>query len=371
MTGREQRARRVWRVWRGRRAAAIGAAVAAVAVAAVATVAAAMIGPVGSTLASPRAMPAASPAAAGVSRTAQAADAPTDGSSTTPAGWAPVPYESAQLSVPGSWLVESPQQLSCGFAPVDGMIFAGVKPGIPQDYGCGLTASLAWIVPAGTLPKGITHRKPTGVIHGIPVYRLPSGKGTVAYLVPELGVRIGARGSLATRVLATLTRSPLSVVLRRGRVAPVPASWTWRQFGGVWFATPPSWSLQRENQWETCGSGLEPGSLLLVDATKPPIYPPCPYQIPTATADQAQPGLVVLTGKYAAQSVGETYASCQSRHGVRICLSSVTGQGGLLGGVLIFSVSRPKHAATFFLLGLSGSGTSARAIFDSITTARH
>jgi hypothetical protein len=362
MSGREQGTRQVRR---SRRATVIGAAMAAAA-----AIAAAVIGPVGSALASPGTTSAASPPAAGISRTGQAA-VPLAGGSGAPAGWAPVPYESAQLSVPGSWLVESPQQLSCGFPPADGMIFAGVKPGIPKDYGCGLTASLAWIVPAGKLPKGITHRKPTGTIHGIPVYRLPSGKGTVAYLVPELGVRIGARGPQATRVLATLARSPLSVVLGRGSVAPAPASWTWRQFGGVWFATPRSWSLQREDQWATCGTGLVPGSLLLVDATKPPLALPCPFQIPTATADQAQPGLVVVTGKYAAQSVGETYASCQSRHGVRICLSSVTGQGGLLSGVLIFSVSRPKHAATFFLLGLSGSGASVRVIFGSVGTVRH
>lgn len=367
MTGREQGTRQARR---GGRTAVLAAAIGAVIAATVAALAAAMIGPVSSALASPRALPAAASAAAGISRAGQAAGPLTDESG-TPAGWAPVPYEHAQLSVPGSWLVESPQQLSCGFPQIDGMIFVGVKPGIPKDFGCGLTASLAWILPAGQIPKGLTHRKPTAVIHGIPVYRLPSGKGTVAYLVPELGVRVGARGRLASHVLATLTRSPLSVVLRSGPVAPVPADWTWRQFGGVWFATPRSWSLQREDQWETCGTGLEPGSLLLVDAVKPPVYPPCPYSIPTATADQAEPGLTVVTGKYAAQSVGETYAGCQLRRGVRICLSSVTGQGGFLSGVLIFSVSRPKHAATFFLLGLSGSGASVRTIFGSVSTARH
>jgi hypothetical protein len=356
MTGREQGMRRRRRGWRA-------AAIAAIA----ATVAAAVIGLVSTALASPRAGAAAS-SAAGISGTGQVVDPLTDVSA-TPDGWSPVPYESAQLSVPGSWLVESPQQLSCGFPQVDGMIFVGIKPAIPKDFGCGVTASLAWILPAGQIPKGIKHRKPTAVIHGIPVYRLASAKGTTAYLVPELGVRVGARGKLAARVLGALTRSPLSVVLRRGPAAPVPAGWTWRQFGGVRFATPRSWALQSENQWSTCGTGLEPSSLLLIDATKPPLYLPCPYLIPTATADQAQPGLTVVTGRYAAQSVGESYGSCQSRRGVRICLSSVTGQGGLLSGVLIFSVSRPKHATTFFLLGLSGSGGSARAAFDSIRAA--
>jgi hypothetical protein len=343
MTGREQGTRRMGRGWR---AAAIGVAVAAAT--------AAMIGPVSGALAAPRATTAGSPAAA----------------SAIPAGWAPVPYRDAQLSVPGSWLVEAPQQLQCGFGDWGGMIFTGVKPGFPKGWNCGVTANLAWILPPGKIPKGLTHRKPTAVFGGIPVYRLTSAKGTTAYLVPELGVRIGARGMQAARVLATLTRSPLDVVLRRGSAARVPAGWTWRQFGGLAFATPRSWSLQREDQWATCGTGLWPKALLLIDATKPPMYLPCPLQLQNASNDEAEPGLVAVTGKYAAKSVGESYGRCQVRSGVRICLSSVTGQGGIMAGVLIFSVTRPHHAATYFLLGLSGSGATARAVFDSIGVHR-
>ena len=352
MTGGEQGTRRSQRGWR---------------IAAIATLAAAVIGLVSTALASPRATAAAS-STAGISRIGQPVGPLTD-ASVTPKGWSPVAYESAQLSVPGSWLVESPQQLFCGMPQISGMIFVGVTPGFPKSFGCDVPANLAWILPAGKLPKGISQRKPTARIDGIPVYRVPSAKGTTVYLVPELGVRVGARGKPAARVLATLTRSPLSVVLRRGPAARVPAGWTWREFGGVRFATPRSWSLQREDQWSTCGTGLEPSTLLLIDATKPPLALPCPYLIPSATADQAQPGLTVVTGKYAATSVGESYASCRPRGDVRICRSTVTGQGGPVGGVLILSVSRPKHATTFFLLGLSGSGASARAVFDSVRAA--
>src|ERR1700677_1646219 len=213
MTGRERREQGMrWRR-RGWRAAAIVAAVAAVAA----------IGTVGGALASVRATPAASPtaaAAAGISRGGHVVRPQADASG-TPAGWSPVPWQSALLSVPQTWLVESPQQLSCGFPQITGMIFVGVKPGFPKDFDCDVTASAAWILPAGKLPKGIGQRKPTAVIHGIPVYRLSSAKGTAAYLVPELGVRIGARGKLAARVLATLTRSPLDVVLKGGPSAPV------------------------------------------------------------------------------------------------------------------------------------------------------
>jgi hypothetical protein len=357
MARRGQGTRRMGRGWR---AAAIGVAVA--------VVTAAMIGPVGSALAAPPAATAASPAAtadAAPSATADATSAAT--SDVTPAGWAPVPYRNAQLSVPGSsWLVEAPQQLMCGLGDSDGMIFAGVTPGFPKGWNCGVSANLAWILPAGKIPPGLARCKPSAVIHGIPVYRLTSAQGTTAYLVPELGVRVGARGKLAARVLATLTKSPLDVVLSRGSAARVPAGWTWRQFGGVTFATPRAWSLRREDQWATCGTGLWTNALLLVDAIKPPTYLPCPLQLPYAGADEAEPGLVVVAGKYAAASVGESYGRCQSRRGVRICLSSITGRGGLSAGVLIFSVTRPRHAATYFLLGLAGSGASARAVFDSI-----
>jgi hypothetical protein len=355
MTGREQGTRRMRRGWY---AAAIAA-----------TATAAVIGLVSSALASAGATPVAAVTSAQIGGAKQAAG-PLADVSATPAGWAPVPYQHAQLSVPGSWLVEAPQQLSCGYGQSDAMIFVGLKPGIPKGYGCGLTHSLAWILPAGKIPKGLTHRKPTAVINGIPVYRLTSAKGTTAYLVPELGVRIGARGKLAARVLATLTRSPLDIVLRRGHASGVPAGWTWRQFGGLRFATPRAWTVQREDQWAACGTGLWPKTLLLIDATKPPLALPCPLVIPNASADQAEPGLVVLTGKYAAKSVGETYGSCQTRRGVRICLSTDTGQGGIESGVLIFSVARPHHATTYFLLGLSGSGASARAVFDSIAVPK-
>jgi hypothetical protein len=346
MTAKRPGAGRTWHRRHAALIAASAATAAAAAVAATAAAAAVMIAPVSSALAQ----------------------------SGAPAGWAAVPYARAQLSVPGSWLVETPQQVGCPLPGLrsPGMIFAGGPPEIPTSAGCGLTASLAWIRPAGHIPRGIRHRRPSAVIHGIAVFRLPSGPHTVLYLAPALDVRVGARGPLARRVLATLSYSPLAVVLRRGPASPVPGSWLRHHFGGLRFAAPPSWSVQRESQWATCGTGLVPSSLLLIDATRPPAALPCPYPLPTAAAEQAEPGLTVVTGKYAARSVAEHFARCQLRHGVRICLSSVTGQGGLSSSVLIFSASRPhRPGATFFVLGLSGSGARARAILSSIGATGH
>ena len=248
------------------------------------------------------------------------------------------------------------------------MIFSGARPGIPKTTGCGLTASYAWILPAGHIAQRIRHRKPTAVINGIRVYRRPSGPNSVFYLVPELGVRVGAHGPLRMRVLATLNRSPLSVVLGKGKASSVPVGWARHQFGGVRFAAPRTWHRHSQTQWATCGTGVVPGSLVLIDAVKPPLALPCPFPLPDAAALAAQPGLTAVTGEFAARSVGEHFTRCQLRHRARICLAAVTGRGGFLSGVLIFSVARPHHhPAAFFLLGLSGSGARARTIFDSMT----
>jgi hypothetical protein len=346
------------RITLGRRAAAVAAAGAAAAMT--------VLGPVTSASAASRPTGAAPAARTEAAQAGQAAG-PLARASAARAGWVPVPYRNAQLSVPGSWLVESQQQLWCAF-PRSGMIFAGLEPRLPKSIGCGLTTSVAWIVPAGHIPAGIGHRRPTAVINGIRVYQLPSGRGSVVYLVPELGVRVGARGPGARRVLATLTRSPLSVALGRGSTSHIPGSWTWRRFGGVLFATPRSWSLQRADQWATCGTGLVPDTLLLIRATRPPLILPCPFTIPTASADEAQPGLTAVSGKYAAESVGQSFfRRCREQRGAAICLSTATGEGGFFSGVLIFSVTRPHHdGATYFLLGLSGSGTTARTVLGSI-----
>src|SRR3984885_7374230 len=109
------------------------------------------------------------------------------------------------------------------------MIFSGLTPGIPKGWNCGVTANLAWILPAGKIPPGLAHCKPSAVIHGIPVYRLASAKGTTGYLVPELGVRVGAPARLepaARRPVGDLRNRPVderAAAGRRDQAADVPA----------------------------------------------------------------------------------------------------------------------------------------------------
>ena len=343
-----------WKARRGRGWVALSAVVVAAAVAAVAAWSAS------GSLAASRSLASRSLASRSLAKAGQV------DSAGRPAHWAPVLFRRARLSVPGQWQVETSSQVWCE-PRATGMIFAGVGPKLPRDAGCGLTASYAWIVPAGHLPAGIGERKPTKLINGIPVYRRPAGHHSVLYLVPKLRVLVGAHGPLARRVLATLHWSPLAVVLGTGRPAPVPSHWVWHRFGEVRFAVPGTWHHSREKQWATCGTGLWPGQLLLIDAIKPPLPLPCPARLPLASVIAAQPGLTVVTGKYAARSVGESFTRCQLRDGARICLAAVTGQGGFFSGVLIFAVSRPHHhPAAYFVLGLPGSGDRARAVFDSV-----
>ncbi|HET7012350.1 MAG TPA: hypothetical protein VFI65_00460 [Streptosporangiaceae bacterium] len=289
-----------------------------------------------------------------------------------PTGWAPVPFQRAQLSVPGGWFVQSAGQFWC--APKSGgAIFAGLRPRFPKYTHCHRHANYAWINPVGRVAADFSQRKPTAVINGIAVYRVLGASRSIVYVAPKLGVEVGAHGPKAKQILATLSRSPLAVVLAKGSVrqvpaGAVPAGWVRHQFGGVRFATPRAWALSRDDRWEVCGTGVFQRSLFLVNAKKPPLPAPCPLQIPTAKSLKAVPGLTVVTGKFAAKSVDESYHGCLTRHGTRICLSTDTGAGGLVGSALIFSVAKPHHhARTFFLLGLSGSGAQARAVFDSIS----
>lgn len=274
-----------------------------------------------------------------------------------------MPFQNARLLVPGQWIVESH---TFGFFCPDkheGMIFAGLKPGLPK-HRCH-RPNFAWInAGSATAPA---HRKPTLVINGFPAYRLHSAKNSVVYLVPKLGVIIGAHGPMAGQILATLRQSALATVLAKGPASPVPAHWVWRKFGGIKFAAPRNWHVSRATQWETCGTGVDSRSLDLINAEKKPVFPPCPFPYPTAANFAAVPGLTAVVGKFAATSVSESYPHCLLRGGTRICLSTQTGTGGFYSAVLIFSISKPHHhPAGYFLLGLSGTGARARAIFDSI-----
>ena len=135
----------------GRGAAPAGRRAGAVAAAAGASPRPPCVALTGSALASPGAAPAAQ-AAPGIGRSGLGG-ALLIGDPAPRAGRSPVPFRRAQLSVPGSWLVQSPGQFWC--APRSrGMIFAGGRPAVPK--GRAAASPRAW---PGSGPPGTSRRE--------------------------------------------------------------------------------------------------------------------------------------------------------------------------------------------------------------------
>ena len=250
----------------------------------------------------------------------------------TPHGWAPLPYLGAQISVPASWLIESSYASTCG-GHVPGVVFLGEKA-------------------------------PKKTFRGQNCGRLPAN---VVQLLPDrsarFGVQLTARGPLAGQVIGTLTRSPRSVVLARGPAFAVPGGWRWNEFGGIRFATPASWAVQRYDSWGGCGYNVAARTVWLNDATKLRIAS-CPAPAVTAGGTAANPGIEVSIGRYGAAGYTATAAVCQMAGRARLCVLAVQNDNW---GLLDFLARVPGGRwPALIQLGLAGSGATARTIFDSI-----
>ena len=120
---------------------------------------------------------------------------------------------------------------------------------VPQERSLHDVARQLRLDRARHLPPGITHRKPTAIINGFPVYRVPSGKHSLTRAqVAQVG---GGTESATKRILATLNRSPLSAVWLRVGSAQCRAILVVRRFGGLRFAVPGSWRVHRQKAWAT------------------------------------------------------------------------------------------------------------------------
>ncbi len=281
---------------------------------------------------------------------------PLTGTAATPAGWAPVTSGTAQISVPADWRVAT--RPVCD-RKIPGYVVLGSASTtlVVRNPRCRQAPEMAAILrqPSG---RGQSAR-PTGVTNGIPVVRVHAERGFVSYLVPTLHVAVTARGPLARRVLATLTRSPLSVVLARGRSFPVPGGWRWHGFRGISFAAPARWALVRNGHWG-CPFPTVPATVILIPAANTE-RPRCPVMFGVAGPMTAHVG--VIAGAGPSGGPGQPgYDGCRLLHGLRACYSASAYNGGLLN-VAVFVPGRQR--ATLIEIGL-GNGAVARTIFDSI-----
>jgi hypothetical protein len=275
----------------------------------------------------------------------------------TPRGWAPVAYGAAQISVPSGWeLASSPV---CGRA-VRGYVVIGTTATSlavrnPRCEQAPNMAAIQVLRPG----QGQTHRR-SGYVNGIPVLGgQPAARGYAAFLAPTLHVLITVRGPLASKVLGTLTRSPLSVVIGSGPHHAVPRSWAWHSFLGVSFAAPGGWALVRNGHWG-CPYFTASATVVLIPAANFQ-RPRCPVVLPKVGLAAPRSGMVVGVGLDRAAKPG--YDGCRMMHGLRACYQESPFNGGLLE-VQVFLPGRQR--TTLVQIGLAGSGLIARTIFESI-----
>jgi hypothetical protein len=214
------------------------------------------------------------------------------------------------------------------------------------------------------LPKGEGHtRRMTGQINGIPLLGMrPVARGFATFLAPTLHVLITARGPLANQVFATLTRSPLSVVLASGPQAMVPPGWRWHDFGGIRLAAPRAWRVLRSNLWFTCWDVVYPAlSVELVTASRR-VLMSC--SVPRDIAGFLRPshGVAVGFGRYAGLYDTSSEIGCRQMHGLRACLYWPGPGRPLELAVFVPGQGKP----TVVDVGLRGTGLEARTIVESI-----
>ena len=199
--------------------------------------------------------------------------------SATPAGWVPVAYGDAEISVPAAWWVLY-NSYPCPTGSPPGEVFVNPPPG---GFACPLEIAPD---PSTTVSFG-PQRSPHDVfgnpeaINGIFVWPYTTGPQS-SYLVPSLGVEITVDGPLGQRVLHTLTWSPRSVVLAPGSAPAVPSSWQQVTFAGLRFSVPAGWPINRTSVTpglgavcKTLGVALASTAITLSTDVRPLLLPPC------------------------------------------------------------------------------------------------
>ena len=289
--------------------------------------------------------------------------------SATPRGWSPVAYRGGQISVPSNWFVEIPPGITCGQHD-PGRVFIAESARVPAEMGCGDADNVITIRAAAATAIPHAH---TETINGVTVelgWSVHDDQTT--YLERGLGLDIGASGPLAHDVLATITHSPLSVVLNSSDLA-APATWRRVTFGGLQFAVPPQWRTEHVSWWGGCPSNLA-RDVLVLSTAQTLSTPGCPAPLSTAGYSAGMPGMVVGAGPqiHDGHLRGET---CRTTNGVRICIDPSPLRAGYPQGrglqILSASVYLPgQQQPDQIEIGLNGSGLTPAQIFDSIKPER-
>jgi len=278
-----------------------------------------------------------------------------------PAGWVPVAFGGLQIWVPPSWAIRS--QGGCAGPSAAGVVYGGTEP----RRGCALPPNvvrLSFVNIGGPVCDAFTcpTTRPRGAftINGLLVLPGPAAPGALSVDVVLTGIRVTVSGPLARRALSTLALSPAYAVLAAGPKSALPAGWRWHVFGGIQFAAPAGWPVERTRGWDSCSPSVIPDTVLLSTANTS-MQLPCGPRPGLARFVGGQPGIVVGAGPLVPRPVGYLCPGLLVRHG--FCYDEPSAFGTVF---TLFQRIRGQRKATIMYIGLSGTGITAQTIYDSI-----
>lgn len=300
--------------------------------------------------------------------------------SPTPAGWVPVAFGEAEISVPAGFNVFYLDS-ECGSILRPGTVFVG-------DGGVS-SCSPGTIQPNGTLfhfhqltrnPASWRNEKPMR-LNGLSVYLGPGMDPYLAgygleyeandYIAPSLDVEVAGVGPLAKQVLNTLTGSPRVLALASGSSPMVPSSWQSVSFAGLQFSVPGNWPITRTQVTpglgaicRTQGVAFSDTAVILSTDARPLLRPPCPLFSPTP--QQPANGVQVDSGLSTEPTVMLSFsAHCLDLHGLTTCPAISPAYS-----ILVLRVRVPGHTKPVYVsIGLAGNGMLARTILYSLRAA--
>ena len=289
--------------------------------------------------------------------------------SATPAGWVPVAFGNAQVSVPSTWwvLYNSPP---CPSGSPPGEVFVNPLPGVfhcPAETSPGPSTTVRFGPPTSPHSTVLGHPE---VINGIFAYLYPTGSPR-SYLVPSLGVEITVDGPLGQRVLHTLTWSPRSVVLAPGSLPAIPSSWRYVSFAGLRFSVPANWPITRTQVTPGLGAMCQrqgvafSGTTVTLSTDRHPLLVVlCPLF--PSTPQPPENGVQVDSGLRTEPTVTLSLsAHCLDLHGLTACPATSPTYS-----ILVLRVNVPgRDKPVFVSIGLVGNGMVARTILDSLRAA--
>lgn len=291
---------------------------------------------------------------------------PLPDTSLTPSGWAPLELGDVQVSVPGTWS-ELVGAACPGTAPQDDRK--------SDDPGC----RAAYVTMQSSSKKAIPNAR-SAVVNGISVILGSTGHGTsTTYIERALGTEIEAEGTLAEKILGTLTYSPLSVLLD-STIHGSPAAWRTITYDGLSFRVPRSLKVAGSGPSLSCP--LYVNTVELVSA-KAAASGECGYPGTSGRSVMESEGFAAVsisalgTGSFNTLLVKKSVDSdqCVNRRQLKICFTPPAQQQfetvfGILSDALSALVVPSDGAMPVILeIGLPESGLTALEIFDSFRPA--